>query len=61
MPGQIGSPVKSWRLWELDSNSPHGSCKIDEDILTTGEVPMQMDFETIDSFLFLKQKTVETG
>ena len=31
-----------------------GSCKIDEDILTTGEVPMQTDFETIDSFLFLK-------
>ena len=52
----IGIPYTREELEALGAkfNLTTESVKIDEDILTTGEVPMITDFETIDSNLYVK-------
>jgi 7,8-dihydropterin-6-yl-methyl-4-(beta-D-ribofuranosyl)aminobenzene 5'-phosphate synthase len=52
----IGIPYSREELEALGAKFKltHRSFKIDDDLFTTGEVPVQTDFETIDPFLLIK-------
>jgi 7,8-dihydropterin-6-yl-methyl-4-(beta-D-ribofuranosyl)aminobenzene 5'-phosphate synthase len=55
----IGIPFQRTELESLGArfNLSEKSVYLDENILTTGEVPMVMEYETIDSGLFVKEES----